>query len=384
MRRAWARYGIPKHAVPWLIYLVALAFAPSFDPDTTRSDWIAGAALVVVFLPTYAWTTRNLERRPSLWRRGPGAASGVLVLVALGILGSAINPGATVFLVYASSLAGRLRPRRSALTWILTAAVAVIAAGLLSPIPIAYRLVAFGPVAVLTPILGMASLFEAQRTQSDARLRMAQDEIERLATVAERERIARDLHDLLGHTLSTITLKAELAGRLLLRDADRTATEIADVERISREALAEVRSAVRGYRGTGLQRELANARLALTAADVAFDYYLTDVVLRPEAEAVVALALREGVTNVVRHAGAKRVRVDLEQDGDWLVLAVDDDGAGVPTDGTSGTGIDAMRERVRALGGSVEVGRSRVASKGGTRLEIALPIDRVTEGAAAS
>jgi len=170
VRRAWARYGIPRHALPWLIYLVALAFAPSFDPDTTRSDWIAVAVLVVVFLPTYAWTTRNLERRPSLWRRGPGAASGVLMLVALGILGSAINPGATVFLVYAASLAGRLRPRRNALTWILAAAVAVIAAGLLSPIPIAYRLVAFGPVAVLTPILGMASLFEAQRTQSNARL----------------------------------------------------------------------------------------------------------------------------------------------------------------------------------------------------------------------
>lgn len=376
LRAAWDHHGIPRHAQPWLIYLIVLAFQPAFEPGPAVVAWSWVAVLIAAFLPIYAWTTRRLDRRPDLWKRGPGAITGLAGLVALGVLGSTVNSGATVFLVFAASMAGRL-PRRHAVPWIAVASVAVVGAGLLSTIPLEYRLLAFGPVAVLTPFLGMASVFEAERTRADAKLRMAQGEIERLATVAERERIARDLHDLLGHTLSTITLKAELAGRLAAHDAERAAGEVADIERISREALADVRSTVRGYRGHGLQGELANARLALEAADVEFDYYLADVALRPGAEAVVALALREGVTNVVRHASAQTCRVTLERDRNWLVLTIDDDGIGHEGASALGSGLSAMNERIRGLGGRLTVEPSRHASSAGTRLDIALPWDRV-------
>lgn len=377
IRSSWARYGIPRHAQPWLVYLGALAFQPIFEPGPAVAEWAWVVGLIVVFLPIYAWTTRAVERRPFLWRRGPGSLVGLIMLCALGIVGSSVNAGSTVFLVFAASLAGRLHPRSTAVSWVVVAALSVVAAGLLSTIPAAYRLVAFGPVAVLTPILGMASLFEAERTRSAARLGMAQDEIERLAAATERERIARDLHDLLGHSLSTITLKSELAGRLAAEDPARSALEIADVERISREALADVRAAVRGYHGEGLQREIANARLALDAADVDLDYFLTDAPFRPQAEAVLTFALREAITNVVRHAGAKRCRVTLEREGDWLLLAVDDDGVGRSSEMDDGSGLTVMRERVRPLGGRVSVDASRLASSRGTRLEVAVPWSRV-------
>jgi two-component system sensor histidine kinase DesK len=378
VRRLWQRHGIPRHALPWLIYLAALGFQPAFEPSDGVRAWTWVAVLVAAFLPVYAWTTRTIDRRPFLWRRGPGAVLGLIAIVTLGLVASPANTGATVFLVYASSLAGRVRPRRSAWILIALATVGVGVAGLLSDVPNPYRFVAFGPVLALTPILGMASVYEAERSRSNERLRMAQDEIERLAAVAERERIARDLHDLLGHTLSTVTLKAELAGRLLERDPTRASTEIEDVERISREALAEVRAAVRGYRSRGLQGELANAKLALEAAGVELDYFLPDLALRGEAEAVLALALREGVTNVVRHADAERCRVRLDRDGDWLLLEVEDDGVGLPDPASSDPdpGLYAMRQRVRALGGRVVLERSRAFERGGTRLELALPSAR--------
>src|SRR5690606_38964639 len=118
-----------------------------------------------------------------------------------------------------------------------------------------------------------ANYYQREREDHRAKLAMAQDEIERLATIAERERIARDLHDLLGHTLSTITLKSELAAKLVRNDPQSAAREMGDVERISRDALGQVRQAVRGYRSSGLEGEIANAKLALEAAGIDFDYY---------------------------------------------------------------------------------------------------------------
>lgn len=199
---------------------------------------------------------------------------------------------------------------------------------------------------------------------------MAQDEIEHLATIAERERIARDLHDLLGHTLSTITLKSELAARLTTADPERAAREIADVERISREALGQVRAAVRGYRSSGLEGEIANAKLALEAAGMDFDYYFEKLDLAPMAESAMALALREGVTNVMRHSGAESCQVRLEPRANAGVLTISDNGtlrdAPMPGDG----GLSAMRSRIEALGGSVALRREGQR----TVLEVQLPL----------
>src|SRR5690606_20784376 len=147
-------------------------------------------------------------------------------------------------------------------------------------------------------------------------------------------------------------LKSELASKLATRDPERAAREMADVERISRDALSQVREAVRGYRSSGLEGELANAKLALEAAGVEYDYYFERVDLPPAAEGALALALREGVTNVVRHAGAKRGQVRVGTEGDDIVRTVSDDGR-PPPGATFGNGLSGMRSRVEALGGDV-------------------------------
>lgn len=395
----WRRFAVPRSAALWLIYLVMLVFQPAFDTGRNSADWLAVVAMVVVFVPLYGWTTRHADPRPYFWRRGPGALVGIVGMALMGLVLSAVNSGAAVFFVYAAATAGRIRPRRRALQMIAGIMAVTLVAVLISPIETPYRWFAFVPVLVFAPLLGLAGIYETERARANAKLRMAQDEIEHLATIAERERIARDLHDLLGHTLSTITLKSELAARLAQRDPTRAEQEMRDVERISRDALAQVRVAVRGYRSKGLQSEIVNAKLALETAGVAFDYYVAQLRLTTTAESVLSLALREGITNVVRHAGARTCQVRLEHDGPWIRLRIEDDGNGAerttsprtPRDqgeggawdptaeaAVAGSGIDAMRERVRALGGHVALvtgsatpTRDRAGS--GTRLDVTLP-----------
>ena len=183
---------------------------------------------------------------------------------------------------------------------------------------------------------------------------------------AERERIARDLHDILGHTLSVITLKAELAGRVIDRDPQRAKAEIRDVENISRGALSEVREAISGYRGRDLRTELARAKATLETAGIAVEDRIESVVIPPAHERVMALVLREAVTNVVRHAAAERCVLTLERHGDTLRLVVRDDGRGGNHD--VGLGMHGIAERVAAIGG-----RASWRTDAGTELTVSLP-----------
>jgi two-component system sensor histidine kinase DesK len=208
-----------------------------------------------------------------------------------------------------------------------------------------------------------------QKHRKDAELRLSHEEIRRLAQVAERERIGRDLHDLLGHTLSLIALKSELARKLIDRDPVTAGAEIVEVERVARDALSQVRRAVTGIRSAALKPELASARLLLDGAGVEFRYSLAELPLSAAQETCLALVLREAITNVHRHARAQRVEASLRRDGDEAVLTVIDDGRGGA--GEPGNGLRGMEERVRALGGSLRV----VSERGeGTRLVARLPL----------
>ena len=162
---------------------------------------------------------------------------------------------------------------------------------------------------LLIVLVGIGNHIGALAHCAGEKLRKADEEIEHLAKVAERERIARDLHDLLGHTLSLITLKAELARKLVDRDPQRAKQEMLDVEQTSRAALADVREAISGYRGEGLAAELVRARKTLETAGITVDCEFDQLPLTPAQETVLALALREAVTNVVRHAQAQRCKV---------------------------------------------------------------------------
>ena len=338
----------------WLVYLGFFLARPIVKG--TAGEWLAAAAGLAVFLVLYFWT---------YWQQGRRVLWGVAAIAALGALFAPWNAGANVFWIYAASFTAFAGPARLAAraTAVLLVALA-LESWLLDLSPFFW-----GTAALFSVLIAAVNTHFYEKARADAKLRMAQEEIERLATIAERERIARDLHDLLGHSLSLITLKAELAAKLALRDPVAAAREARDVERISREALREVRSAVTGYRALDLRTELSRARLALATAGVELDYLAEPLDLTPEQETALALGLREAVTNVIRHAKARHCRVRLVAQGGQARLEVEDDGRGGAA--PEGAGLAGMRERVAALGGTLERRNER-----GMRLVLALPLER--------
>ena len=229
-------------------------------------------------------------------------------------------------------------------------------------------------------IIGVVINVESTNKDRDAALQLSQDEVRRLAATAERERIGRDLHDLLGHTLSLITLKLELSRKLLDRDPERSRLEMAEAEAIARQALAEVRSAVTGIRASDLAAELAAARLLLECQHVHL-HYSPPPPMPVEIERGLALVLREAATNIVRHADAHQAWVEFTQDGRTLTLQIRDDGRGdVQADGN---GLTGMRERVAALRGTMRLESAR--GQGTTvTVQVPLPATTVAIPAAAS
>ncbi len=217
-------------------------------------------------------------------------------------------------------------------------------------------------------VIGLSNFAYSRERRADFQLTRANHEIEHLAQVAERERIARDLHDLLGHTLTVIAIKSELANRILPIDPARAAQEMREVEQTARKALAEVREAVTGYRSEGLTAEITRARQALLAAEVQLTTSVDPLELTPEQAGVLCLALREAVTNIVRHASASAASLRLEGSRRQIVLRVEDNGVGPAA--KEGNGLRGMRERVGTLGGMVELTRLAI----GTALTVTLPI----------
>jgi two-component system sensor histidine kinase DesK len=201
-------------------------------------------------------------------------------------------------------------------------------------------------------IIGIVINAERSSEEKDAQLQLSHDEVRRLAATAERERIGRDLHDLLGHTLSLITLKLELSRKLFDRDAEAARREIEDAEKVARHALAEVRSAVTGIRTADLAAELASARLLLASSMVHLDYG-SPPALPGEIERGLSLVLREAATNIARHAEASRARIEWVHEHARVCMQISDNGRG-GIDG-DGNGLSGMRERVRALGGTLTI-----------------------------
>jgi len=224
-------------------------------------------------------------------------------------------------------------------------------------------------VLLFSVVIGLSNFAYAQQTRANMRLEKANAEIEHLTQEAERERIARDLHDLLGHTLTVIAVKLDLARRLLPRDVERAQSEIVEAEQTARKALAEVREAVVGYRSEGLSTEIARARQALFSANVQLATSIAPVELSVSQGNVLCLALREAVTNIVRHAQASQCRLELLLSETGLSFTIEDDGVGGSL--CEGSGLRGMRERVRAIGGSLEL---LSTDPRGTRLVLEVPL----------
>jgi two-component system, NarL family, sensor histidine kinase DesK len=219
----------------------------------------------------------------------------------------------------------------------------------------------------LIPVVLVGITMAGIRTQVQLgwELRQAREEVARLAATEERLRLARDMHDLTGQSLSMITLKSELAARLLRRlpestERDRVLEEMSEVAAVSRQTLHDIREAISGYRRPTLAVEVITARAALDSAGIAAhdeaDLTLLSGTFDPEAEAALAWCLREAVTNVIRHSGASTCHLSLTRRGKTLVLEVRDDGKGFPAvQSLAGSGLRGMSERLSALGGSLEL-----------------------------
>ncbi|MFI1756599.1 sensor histidine kinase [Streptomyces sp. NPDC020571] len=277
-----------------------------------------------------------------------------------------------VLFVYVAIASGAALPLRLA-RWTIPGASALLTAVALA-VPGGTSFIA----GLLLPALlgGFAMTGVRELVRTTLALREARATVAQLAANEERLRLARDLHDLLGHSLSLITLKSELAGRMLPAHPDKAAQQVADIEQVSRQALVDVREAVTGYRRARLATELAGAKVALTAAGVAAELPgEPDLAGVPEeSETALAWALREAVTNVVRHSGARRCVVELLErqtlDGAVLELSVEDDGSGRPASAhTPGNGLTGLTERLAKAGGTLEAG----AAHRGFRLVARVP-----------
>jgi two-component system sensor histidine kinase DesK len=212
--------------------------------------------------------------------------------------------------------------------------------------------------------MGLRYLLEVQ-----AELRAARSQVARLAVEEERARISRDLHDLLGHSLSLITMKGALASRAVPED-EPGGVEVREMVRLARDALREVRDVVSSYRQPTIAAELSAARTALQAAGIRLDVEQSVGALSRETEAVLGWTIREGVTNVIRHSGASHCAIVLAREDGLVRADVVDDGAG-PASSNGGTGLQGLKERVTAIGGHLEAGR---APARGFKLSITAPV----------
>lgn len=339
-----------------LNYLLMLLLPIVMTSRSFYINWTLTAVAASLFLPLYF---------RFYWERG---ARRVLVLALINAIGLALlpaNPMAGVFFMY---------------SWVLVAHMSLTTMVVFIAVTSVCSLVVYQKLGLPTAAWGWGMVFPGliaamgckfwyNNARRNEALRLSQEELTNMARVAERERIGRDLHDLLGHTLSVITLKSELASKLAERDPSAAAAEMREVERISRKALMEVRRAVSGMRAPGMLAELANIKVALSAALVDFEYEAEPVVLDQEIESVLGFVVREAATNVIRHANARRCRLQMKKMGDQLRLEIEDDGRGGVQE--SGNGLKGLRERLSAVGGSLEL---TSPLGGGTRLVVQVPL----------
>lgn len=345
-----------------LVFLVSLVFQPALDSTATTADWVVAAVLIVVG----GWLVIVSYRATG--RRHTAVAAAFAVL---GVTTVWFNANATVFFIYAAGTAGAFASRARARRWFIWLTVALLVLAGVSTVPMPYRIAAFAFPTALVWVIGYAVLDDVERNREASRLRIDNVRIERLATLGERERIARDLHDLLGHTLTSIVVRAQLIAKVAETDPAAAVREAADIEQTARTALSEVRAAVTGWRHHALDAELDIARDVLAAADVDLRVEQeAEVAMSPQVEAAVALALREAVTNIVRHAGAERCTIGVVTTGNDVRLTVADDGRGSAA--PDGSGLAGMRERISALGGAVER-----RMDGGTTLTVTVPAQGV-------
>ncbi|MFE6777883.1 sensor histidine kinase [Streptomyces sp. NPDC057702] len=375
--------------VPWL--LLASGAAMDVWEGEAAPRWLAAAGLAS-FVGCYL-AAIFVGSAPALARRRAGVLFLVPATLLASTLGAAYGGGwLTLFSLLSLATGVTVRPPS-----VLPALLGVVAVGVLSALlgghsdevlTVAYSSLLSGAVVAIVRRL----------ITTVHKLHDAQEALTRSAIERERLRFSRDLHDLLGHTMSVVVVKAEAVRRLVPRDPDAALAQAADIEAIGRQALTEIREAVSGYREGGLATELDRARSLLEAAGMTAVVRRSGPPLSPQVEALLGWVVREGVTNTVRHSGATRCEIELHTGVDLVRLSVVDDGTGAPTSAVraltshvavphataphagqpgasgGGTGLAGLTERLAAAGGTLRCGPD---GRHGFRLTAELPVDDV-------
>jgi two-component system, NarL family, sensor histidine kinase DesK len=372
----WAFSGI------WLVYLIQPV--SGLFGHGHGALWIAGGlAIAIAFSVIYVLVLVNCDGRPRLARAGLVTIA-LLAFVACVVYGKAWTP----LWIYVSAAVGMVlaaepNGRELALRGVLATTAGYVLSCWISHDDTEDLLIVLLPVL----LIGIAMIGFRMQIQLTRELAQARETVAKLAANEERVRLARDMHDLTGQSLSTITLKSELAAKRMSRlpaSAEREAVlgDLGDIGRVSRQTLHDIREAVSGYRRPTLAIEVITARNALDAAGIRLDddaeLTLRSGTFDPDAEAVLAWCLREAVTNVIRHSGARSCRIRLTERAGELSLEVADDGqgsAGQDPEAPKGAGLRGMSERLSAVGGRLSLGPADPGRGHGFRLVATVPVD---------
>lgn len=349
---------VPSHMglIPYLslAYLAIFFVNLYFDPVSDISALVVAVGLIA-FLACYF---------SSLWVHGPQLIACIASIFIIGVVMAQFNFGASVFFVYAAAACSQFKTYRvalGALTFIICS-IGLFAAFTQQS---TYFWV---PAVLFSFIIGLMTVHQAEVERKNKALKLSQQQIEALAKTAERERIGRDLHDILGHSLSVITLKSELASKMIDKgiELDKIRDEIKAVEQLSRETLAQVRGAVVGYNQATIRDELLQAQVATKAADIELISNIETLELPADTESQLALITREAITNIVRHAETERAWVTLREQDNVIELTIADQGE--MNDYQANSGFNSMRQRIVKLGGEMHIQNAP------TKLRFLLPV----------
>lgn len=337
----------------YLIYL-AFYFSPWFFSAPTAIDVIAIALGLAVFLPIYFLAFKDPSR---------DNIPHTLAFILIGFALAQFNGGFSVFHIYACVQAAYTRPERRAWIGLALVSLSFIVFTMATAQP--WWVYAFPLVAGFA--IGVGCIYSADQQEQVEQLRRSRDHDTQMATLAERERIAQDLHDLLGQTLTMVALKSEVAVRLLDLDPARAKQEIQEIRQASREALANVRDAVADMNQTSIVKELQRARSILASAGVELQVTGSAPSLPASADRTLGLAIREATTNIVRHARASRATLKFSHNQTELTVQIHDNGQGGVTN--EGSGLIGLRQRIEDLGG-----RTHIEYLAGICLSITIPV----------
>lgn len=325
----------------WLVYL-SMFIVPLFFGDRPLWHVLVSVPVILVFLTLYFSGFRT---------HGPKILWHIAGILLLGISTTFYNAASSVFFVYAAAFAVNLWKPRQGIALVFS--ISAIAAGFsyLFQLPPYFYL----PATLITILIGLVNIYEGELKKKNKLLKISQEELKTAAAATERERIARDLHDLIGHTFSLITMKSQLANKLIDIDLEKAKQELKDLEQISRTALTEVREAVTGFKQRDMATEISKAKILADAADITLSCTINYQPGTSDTNSVLAFVVREAMTNLVKHSDGTKCSIHTEQQGDQAILTIQDNGHPTPQSVKQGNGITGMKERITALRGHMDI-----------------------------